>query len=267
MRQSVRNGRCAPSSPLRRMDSGFAAARRPGMTSALLPRRQAASPLARNGFLIDPARHSTSRAGGRRLNCVRRFRVALVVVLASLWGVPGHAEVQRSSGYALGPELCGSAPLAFPRIPVDMKKGFCAGLVAGAQDGLRFPRGIVQIPGQRQFVVADMGGWGHSDGRLLMLDPQAAPGQRLREVLTGLDYPFGLAIGPDNKLYASTAETIFRVRSAERRPEGQRRDHRPQAARSPHHAGRRHRDRGERASDEGIRLRPDRAAVRQCRRA
>jgi hypothetical protein len=30
------------------------------------------------------------------------------------------------------------------------------------------------------------------------------------EALTGLDYPFGLAIGPDRKLSASTAETIFR---------------------------------------------------------
>jgi len=144
------------------------------------------------------------------LNSIGRFRVALVAVLASFCGGTVHAEVPRSSFYALGSELCGSAPLAFPRIPIDMKKGFCAGLVAGAADGLRFPRGIVQIPGQRQFIVADMGGWGHSDGRLLMLDPQAAPGQRLREILTGLDYPFGLAIGPDNKLYASTAETIFR---------------------------------------------------------
>lgn len=144
------------------------------------------------------------------MKSVRHFRSALVFLLASFGIVPGHAEVQRSSGYALGPELCGDAPLAFPRLPIDMKKGFCAGLVAGAEDGLRFPRAIVQIPGHPQFMVADMGGWGHSDGRLLMLDPQAAPGQGVREILTGLDYPFGLAIGPDRKLYASTAETVFR---------------------------------------------------------
>ncbi|MBI5262108.1 MAG: PQQ-dependent sugar dehydrogenase [Bradyrhizobium sp.] len=92
-----------------------------------------------------------------------------------------------------------------------MKEGFCAGLVASAEDGLRFPRSIIQIPGHDLFVVADMGGWGHADGRLLVLDPRAAEGRQIREVLTRLEYPFGLAIGPGNKLYASTAETIFRL--------------------------------------------------------
>lgn len=91
-----------------------------------------------------------------------------------------------------------------------MKPGFCAGLVASRDDGLRFPRGIVQIPGRQLFVVTDMGGWGHTDGRLLLLDPVAAPGQRLKELITGLNYPFGLAIGIDQKIYASTDTSIFR---------------------------------------------------------
>lgn len=56
-----------------------------------------------------------------------------------------------------------------------------------------------------------MGGWGHTDGRLLLLDPRAAEGKRIKELLTGIEYPFGLVIGPDKKLYASTDETIFRV--------------------------------------------------------
>jgi glucose/arabinose dehydrogenase len=91
-----------------------------------------------------------------------------------------------------------------------MKTGFCAGLVASREDGLKFPRSIVQIPGRQLFVVADMGGWGHDDGRLLILDPSAPAGQRLREAVTRLSYPFGLASGPDGKIYASTDTTIFR---------------------------------------------------------
>ena len=91
-----------------------------------------------------------------------------------------------------------------------MEAGFCAGLVVSEEDGLRFPRALVQLPDRDLLVVADMGGWGHADGRLLLLDPRAPRGGRFRELLTGIEYPFGLAIGPDRKLYASTAETIFR---------------------------------------------------------
>ncbi len=114
------------------------------------------------------------------------------------------------AGYAIGSDRCGSGAIAFPKIQIDMKKGFYAGLVASEEDDLRFPRSIVQIPGHEQFVISDMGGWNRTDGRLLLLDPRAAEGKRIREAVTSLEYPFGLAIGPDKKVYASTAETIFR---------------------------------------------------------
>ncbi|MFB9261704.1 PQQ-dependent sugar dehydrogenase [Bradyrhizobium erythrophlei] len=126
----------------------------------------------------------------------------------------------RRSGYAVGSEQCGSGTFAFPRIQIDMKSGFCAGLVASADDGLQFPRSIVQVPGREQFVIADMGGWQHTDGRLLVLDPHAAAGKRIREAITGLEYPFGLAIGPDKKVYASTADTIFRFDPLAANPRG-----------------------------------------------
>ena len=134
-------------------------------------------------------------------------------VLAALLGLSSVAssEPLRRSFYAIGADNCGSGDLAFPRIQIDMKTGFCAGLVASEEDGLKFPRSIVQLPGRDLFVVADMGGWGHADERLLLLDPRAPQGGRFKELLTGLEYPFGLAIGPDKKLYASTAETIFRL--------------------------------------------------------
>lgn len=132
-----------------------------------------------------------------------------LVVLLTLASV-GSSEPVRKSGYAIGTETCGSADLAFPRIQIDMKAGFCAGLVASEEDRLKFPRSIIQVPGRDLFVVADMAGWGHTDGRLLLLDPRAPQGQRFKELLTAIEYPFGLAIGPDKKLYASSAETIFR---------------------------------------------------------
>ncbi|GLH79858.1 hypothetical protein SSBR45G_47670 [Bradyrhizobium sp. SSBR45G] len=140
------------------------------------------------------------------------MHVLATIAAALLIGAGGgHAdETTLKSGYALGAATCGDGTLTFPRLRIDMKSGFCAGLVASRDDGLKFPRNIVQIPGTPLFVVADMGGWGHDDGRLLILDPAAPAGQRLREAITRLSYPFGLAAGPDGKIYASTDTSIFR---------------------------------------------------------
>ncbi|MGC2776879.1 MAG: sugar dehydrogenase, partial [Bradyrhizobium sp.] len=140
------------------------------------------------------------------------WRILATLATTLLLGVgEGRADdATNRSGYALGSASCGEAPLAFPRLQIDMKAGFCAGLVASREDSLKFPRSIVQIPGRPLFVIADMGGWGHDDGRLLILDPAAPAGQRIREAVTRLSYPFGLAAGPDGRIYASTDTSIFR---------------------------------------------------------
>src|SRR6266404_1809997 len=155
----------------------------------------------------------TAMAHAGPARSVRRGIQAIVALAAAaLCGSPAWpAEPERKSGYAIGSEQCGGRDMSFPRLKIDMKKGFCAGLVLSEEDGLRFPRSIVQIPDHEQFVISDMGGWNRTDGRLLLLDPHAAEGKRVKEIVTDLEYPFGLAIGPDKKVYASTAETIFRL--------------------------------------------------------
>lgn len=155
--------------------------------------------------------------GSERRN-LRLF--AAVIVGALLAAAPVSSEGIRKSGYLIGVDSCGSGDLAFPRVQIDMKAGFCAGLVASEEDHLKFPRSIIQVPGRDLFVVADMGGWGHTDGRLLLLDPHAPQGQRFKELLTGIEYPFGLVIGPDKKLHASSAETIFRFDPLAENPRG-----------------------------------------------
>jgi glucose/arabinose dehydrogenase len=115
------------------------------------------------------------------------------------------------SGYTLGQEICGQAPMVFPKVRLGMQPGYCAGLVASKEDGLVFPRSIVQVPNSNLFVVADMGGFDAPNiGRLLLLDPQAPTGKRIKVLLTKLDLPHGLAIGIDRRVYASTADRIFR---------------------------------------------------------
>ena len=71
---------------------------------------------------------------------------------------PGERRGQPQERYALTEQSCGQAPNAYPKLRIGMREGYCAGLVASGEDGLVFPRSIAQIPGHRQFVVADMGG-------------------------------------------------------------------------------------------------------------
>ena len=132
--------------------------------------------------------------------------VALLALFAS-WQ-PAHAEVraQAKSGYALSAETCGG----FPKLRITMQPGYCAGLVAAKDDGLIFPRTIVQVPDTRFFVVADMGGWDPKKGRLLLLDPEAPEGKRLKVLLRGLDLPHGLAVGIDRRIYVGVVDRIFR---------------------------------------------------------
>jgi glucose/arabinose dehydrogenase len=142
---------------------------------------------------------------------VRSFsRIGALLLGSLLWTAAAGAETVLKSGYALTDQRCGEAPDAYPKLRIGMRDGYCAGLVASEEDGLIFPRSIVPIPGHRQFVVADMGSWNPGQGRLLLLDPDAAPGKRISVLIGRLDFPFGLRVGPDGKLYASTSETIFR---------------------------------------------------------
>jgi hypothetical protein len=129
-----------------------------------------------------------------------------LTLLALAPAAPASAQqVTKLSGYALGAETCGS----FPKLPIAMRPGYCAGLVASKEDGLIFPRNVVQVPDTRFFVVVDMGGWDPGRGRVLLLDPQAPQGKRLTVLLTKLDLPHGLGVGPDRRIYVGTGTGSF----------------------------------------------------------
>jgi glucose/arabinose dehydrogenase len=122
----------------------------------------------------------------------------------------GLANSTHKSGYALGgangTALCG----IFPKVQLGTRAGYCVGMVASKEDGLVFPRTILQVPGTRFFVVADMGSWNPNQGRLLLLDPEAAVGKRIKVLIAKLDAPHGLQLGIDGKLYVGTIDAIFR---------------------------------------------------------
>ena len=58
----------------------------------------------------------------------RRIRTTLAVAAAALCSsLAWSAEPERKSGYAIGSEQCGGRGLSFPRLKIDMNRGFCAG--------------------------------------------------------------------------------------------------------------------------------------------
>ncbi len=145
---------------------------------------------------------------------MKRAALLCFALAASIAAASGQewtlAGVPSSGRYATGEDRCGAAPYDYPRLRIGMRAGYCAGLAASRDDGLQFPRSIVQVPGHDLFVVADMGGWAPFKGRLLLFDPSQSAGRRIKVLLEGVDYPFGLVIGIDQKVYGSTTETIFR---------------------------------------------------------
>jgi glucose/arabinose dehydrogenase len=132
-----------------------------------------------------------------------RVALGLLIALASV--APTQAQTIKS-GYTLSADLCGP----FPKLRITLRPGYCAGLVASKSDGLIFPRTIAQLPDVRFLVVADMGGWDPKRGRVLLLDPEAPEGSRLKVLLSGLDSPHGLAIGTDRRVYVGTVDKILR---------------------------------------------------------
>ena len=135
-----------------------------------------------------------------------RLRHAILIAAALCGPAQAQTAPVLRSGYAQSAETCGP----FPKLRITMRPGYCAGLVAAKEDGLIFPRTIVQVPDTPFFVVADMGGWDPKKGRLLLLDPGAAEGQRIKVLIRGLDVPHGLAVGTDRRLYAGVVDKIFR---------------------------------------------------------
>lgn len=82
--------------------------------------------------------------GGMRLSTLNillrvQFTTAFAILAAIYGAVPAASAESRKSGYAIGVDRCGSGALSFPAIRIDMKKGFCAGLVASEADNLKLP--------------------------------------------------------------------------------------------------------------------------------
>lgn len=100
-----------------------------------------------------------------------------------------------------------------PRIPLETPAGVCVGVVA---TGLKFPRGLAQMP-NGDLVLADMGGWAKDRGSVWLFKRGANGTYTRKQLLSQIDKPSGIAVGPDNLVYVATPADVFRFDPYENR--------------------------------------------------
>ena len=97
----------------------------------------------------------------------------------------------------------------FARVVVSTPAWACVGIVAGPADGLVMPRSVIEVAPGRLLLI-DMGGWANNRGRLIELRIGPDGSRAIKTLLSGLDRPHGLALGPDGKIYIGEASAIWR---------------------------------------------------------
>ncbi|GGJ30860.1 PQQ-dependent sugar dehydrogenase [Deinococcus roseus] len=113
--------------------------------------------------------------------------------MKKLWGCLGVGLLGTASAAS-----CGN----FPALNVKTPEGYCVALV---QQNLKFPRGVLALSNGNVLVV-EMGGWGHNIGAVTLI----TPGKSIKRLLTKLDRPHGIRLGPDGLIYVGEDSQIFR---------------------------------------------------------
>jgi glucose/arabinose dehydrogenase len=136
----------------------------------------------------------------------------LLVAALALAGPAWAAKVRP--GYRPNPgELCGG----YPNVPMQMAKGFCAGIVVApppaglfaSKRQIHLPRTLLALP-NGDFLVVDLGAWVPGKGAVWLLSPRRGAPPDLTPLLTGLDMPHEAALGPDGRIYLGEMSRIVR---------------------------------------------------------
>lgn len=136
--------------------------------------------------------------------------IAATVTGTMLMVTPALAAAPPRVAYAAPKGTCDG----YPRLDIGMARGMCAGLVAGPTEGgderqIRLPRSLVQLD-DGVWLVSDLGGWGTVRGIIWKLETRPGQPATLTPLVTGLNLPHALALGPDGLIYVGEMSRISR---------------------------------------------------------
>ncbi len=135
--------------------------------------------------------------------------IATLCLVAAAAVQPAMARKNPATGGYVPRGDCGGLPMLSPKVA----DGWCLALAA---TGLGTPRGVLPLADGR-VLVADMGSWDRGRGRLLVLT--RAEGKYTSAVLlTKLNRPHGLQLGPDGKVWLAEDDRIVRFDPAASQP-------------------------------------------------
>lgn len=130
---------------------------------------------------------------------------ALLLCLGAL-----HASATEKF-YKTGAATCDG----WPRAPIGMAKGFCAGIIVAPPADfeartVRSPRVLLKLKDSDDFLLSDMGAWNSAGGKVFRIHAERGKPTVITPVLTGLYMPHYLAYGPGGKVYVNEQGRIFR---------------------------------------------------------
>ncbi|MCK7597682.1 PQQ-dependent sugar dehydrogenase [Microbulbifer sp. CAU 1566] len=143
--------------------------------------------------------------------CTSSQAIRLGAMLLSILALPLTAAAAFATGYQPLGQTCDG----LPKLPVGTMPGTCLGLLAGTDSGDAFikPRKALELPEGNRILVTDMGGWGGGKGILWLLEyKEGGYTQRThtRKLITGMNLPHDIKLGPDGLIYVGEANQITR---------------------------------------------------------
>jgi glucose/arabinose dehydrogenase len=103
----------------------------------------------------------------------------------------------------------------WPRAPIGMAKGFCAGIIVAPPADFEartilLPRVLLPLRGTKDLLVTDMGKWNSPGGKVFRITAERGKPTVITPLLTGLYMPHAMAYGPGGKVYVNEQGRIFR---------------------------------------------------------
>ena len=105
-----------------------------------------------------------------------RHAALILGLVAALMAASSAPAAPAQKTYVTGRATCDG----WPRAPIGMAAGMCAGIVYAPAPGqfaarqLRMPRTLLPIGSGQDWVVVDMGGWGNGQGSVWRMTAERA---------------------------------------------------------------------------------------------